>query len=508
MRGSYLRVFLGSWALAASCAASEASRQAVQEGIGALERKSYESALASFSKAAAADPRDGAAFFYKGFALNQLGRSNEALAALAEAQALGGGHADLPFEQGRSLFRLGRWYEAAQMMERYEEAVPGRASTSLYLGRAYFFLGDLTRAERNFKEAIRRDPSLAASLAEFLALVDRYRADPAWGHRLTAYLRREITGEKELTEEEEIAAALAALKAAAPVEGHSTLNATVHIEGGYNSNAIVLGVGRELPQGVPQKHAFFARESLTLRHAWAMRAGAGASLAYTYTRTDFETLDEIAQDDNLLTFDLRRRFGEHFGAAVRATERYTQVDRSGFWNHVALRPSAAFWHAGDAVAELSWEHARLSYFPSVAEALDRDGASDTLALTEYLTMFQGKVKPRAGVSLGRNRTDGSDFDSKVFTAWAGAALPLPGEITVDVAYAASRERFDHPNTLHDPAFGERRKDTVEFVDLQMRRPSWRGAEGSIRYTLTDTGSNVGIYQYDQSIYSFSIDVTF
>lgn len=479
----------------------------------------------------------------EGTAALEAGRPREALALFEEAGRADPDDPEALYGKGRAYFRLGRWYDAAGALERYDRDGPKRAATSAYLGRAYLLLDDYARAELNLKEAVRRDPGLEPSVAPFLDLIVTVREDAVRGAKLLAALRGQITGEEETDvereqrerkaerqgrqekerlerESRERERALAEkkererarkeeLRAALRKTGEDKAgpSAALRAEAGYNSNAIILGVGRELPADFSQKHAAFARGGLTLGYGRSYKGGKEASGSYTYSQTHFDGLDELDQADNLLRLDARARFGLSLGAALTATERYTQVGHKPFWNRAALQPAVLFWHGG--VAELSYEHAWIDYYPDVAPVFDRDGSSDTLALSESWTFLDGRVKPRLGAAHRENRTDGDDFDSSAVEWSAGLTALLPWRLASEAAYRMERERFAHENSQAEPAGSERRKDTVRVIDLSVRR-HLEGSAASVfvRYTLTDANSNVRLYQYDQSVSSIGLDYLF
>lgn len=117
------------WALAfpPGTAASPESRALVRQGAAELANRKFEEALRKFEAAVRADPADAQAVFFRGAALNRLGRHAEALPRLQEAAGLGSKHPDLPFELGWVLLGLGHWHAAIPHLERYEQSRPGRA---------------------------------------------------------------------------------------------------------------------------------------------------------------------------------------------------------------------------------------------------------------------------------------------------------------------------------------------------------------------------------------------
>lgn len=76
-----------AWILAFSpgTAASPESRALVRQGAAELANRKFEEALRKFEVAVRADPADAQAVFFRGAALNRLGRHAEALPRLQEA---------------------------------------------------------------------------------------------------------------------------------------------------------------------------------------------------------------------------------------------------------------------------------------------------------------------------------------------------------------------------------------------------------------------------------------
>ena len=66
----------------------EDRRDEYQQGARALDNREYEKAVSSFQRVIdAKSPRADGAYYWKGYALNKLGRRDEALAALGESRS-------------------------------------------------------------------------------------------------------------------------------------------------------------------------------------------------------------------------------------------------------------------------------------------------------------------------------------------------------------------------------------------------------------------------------------
>lgn len=495
----------------APLAANPQSDAQVLAGVEALQKGRHAEALDRFDKAVAADSNDAEAHFFRGFALNELKRPAEALEAVEASRKLGGRHPQMPYEKGRAYFRLGRWFEAAREFEQYELWSPGQAATSVYLGRSYLFLGELGKAQTHLDEAVRRDAALAPNLKGLFGVIEQYRVDPKGAREILEAMRREASGLPETPAEE------APVEAVPPppeepeeIEPKDLFTATARGEAGYNSNAVIVGVGRELPLGVPQRHASFARGLVGFRYERKVDEATGVQAAGSYTHTEFETFDELRQDDTVVSLGARRTLTRRVAFSFGGSNRYTQVGNKPYWNRVSVRPSVAWWHARSSVAELSFEEARISYFPTVAQVFNRDGTSTFWTLADYWTLDlwpwgDGKLKGRIGATLSDHHTQGDDFDSEGADYWAGITFPLPRDIALDLAYANGRERFDHPNSQAD-VLGTRRRDALDAYDAQLGVPLIKERlRLSLRYTAIDNNSNVGLYHYNQEIISFGIE---
>ncbi len=502
----------------AASAATPESDKLVIAGVEALEKKRNAEALSCFERALAIDSRDAEAHFFRGFALNELDRPADAIEAIERSYALGGRHPQMPYEKGRAYFRLERWFDAAREFEAYERGSPGQAATSVWLGRTYLFLGEIGKAETSLREAIRRDASLEPDLAGLLAVVAQYRIDPKGSRAVLEEMRRVEAGRSGLPPPERQVEAPDPEPERLEVEPEpdekpaDTLTLTARFDAGYNSNAIILGFGRELPQGVTQKHAAYVRGSAGFRAERKIDPLTTVSAGYSYTKTVFDTFEELEQDDNLVSVGFRRYVTSRIGLAVGGTDRYTQVGKKGYWNRVGVRPSVSWWHARTSVAELSYEEAQVYYFPSVSRVFNRDGSSGTWTLADYWTLEEAwpwgdrKLKGRLGATLSRHHTDGDDFDSEGTDYWAGLTFPLPGEVALELSCARLRERYDHVNSRADVA-GTRRRDTGDVYDIQLSMPlGGEGVRGFVRYGATDNDSNVSAYNYNQYIASFGIEV--
>ncbi len=159
--------------------ASERSARLVDEGANLLERRRYEAALGNFVQAAREDPADAEAAFFAGAALNRLHKPAEAAEWLRKARELHDTNPELNFELGWALQQAGRNEEAIAALELFNKEHPGRGQAWEFLGRARLALGKYDEADAAFAKALELDPSLQKTVALYQALSQKRRGNEA-----------------------------------------------------------------------------------------------------------------------------------------------------------------------------------------------------------------------------------------------------------------------------------------------------------------------------------------
>lgn len=153
------------------------------DGIKALEARNYEAAVAAFTKATEADPRDYYAYFHLGLAYSMVNRDAEGIAAYRKALELKPGLYEAQVNAGILLLGQKRAAEAAALLEQAVAQKPKEARPRYYLGEALLAAGDNARAEEHLKIASELDPKSArARQALAQAIARQNRLDDAAPH--------------------------------------------------------------------------------------------------------------------------------------------------------------------------------------------------------------------------------------------------------------------------------------------------------------------------------------
>ncbi len=133
------------------------------EGLKALEAGKYEEALAHFSKATEADPKDYGAQFHLGLALTMLGRDAEAVARYKTVLELKPGLYEAELNLGIVLLRERQPRDALVHLQAAADQKPKEYRPAFYLAEAHFAEGNWEKAEQAYRLAADLDGKSAAA---------------------------------------------------------------------------------------------------------------------------------------------------------------------------------------------------------------------------------------------------------------------------------------------------------------------------------------------------------
>ena len=150
------------------------------EGMKALDEGRYEAAVAAFTSAAAADPKDYFAHFNLAMAYTMLHKDSEAVAEYRRTLEIKPGLYEAELNGGIVLLRQKNPADAAPLLEDAARQKPDQFRPRYYYAESLLESGDYSRAEENFRQAIGLDTkSPGAQLGMAQALVQQGKLDDA-----------------------------------------------------------------------------------------------------------------------------------------------------------------------------------------------------------------------------------------------------------------------------------------------------------------------------------------
>ena len=483
--------------------ASPASKPLTAKGVSALDNHQYKAALKQFVAAVQTDAKDNEAMFFLGATLNRLGHYGEAFPVLEKAQSFGSQHPDLAFELGWSLLGQGRFNAAISQFIQYEQVYPGRGQTSEFLGRAYYGLGNYERAEELLKEALRRDPNLSSTVSLYLALVARARGnEDVMEQHLSALL--EDTPDSPLAQRLQ---AKVDLLPEAGKEAERPFRLTVNATGGYNDNVIALGKGVRLPADISDKAAAFFQGSLETSYAWRVAPTDVVIAGYRFFSNVYQELSSFDLIDHFMYVDYRHGFTPNLTGTLRVSDEFTQVGGTNFRNQVGVRPSLVWRVVEGNIVETSYVFFSGDYYFPTTAVLDRDGTTHIIALTDFFRIPGWPMQGRIGYFHLWSEANGPDFDFESDGLVAGLTAYLLPQLTSEVLYARTWDRYDNLNSLSGTGgFAFTRMDNVDRVTAQLTWTIFDWLNATIRYSYFSNDSNIRFFNFDQNSYSGGVTI--
>ena len=123
-----------------------------------------------------------------------------------------------------------------------------------------------------------------------------------------------------------------------------------------------------------------------------------------------------------------------------------------------------------------------------------------------------KTDLRIGLYQVFNDADGRDFDYTGTGGFLALRTALPWDFEAKASVNRTVLDYDNPNSLAGSGFSFARRDTVSQLVLGVSRPlrvmDNRTIELFARFTHNDNKSNIGVYEYDQQIYSGGVRAWF
>jgi tetratricopeptide (TPR) repeat protein len=468
--------------------ASAESGRAVARGAALLAEGAYERALAEFDAALRADRNDAEAGFFRGAALNRLTRYPEAYEALQASRRRGGRNLDMDFELGWSLVGLQRFPEAIRYLEAYEAERPGGARTMEFLGRAYFASGETEKARDAFRQAMARDPQLAPTAHGFLALLARQGGDEEGA-------RVELEQLFAKAPDSDLARRLRE-KASVDLERPWWLSASLGF--GYRDNVIALGEGVPRPPDISHRSSGFAEYTLDAGYRWRLDERGLLIAGYSFLGDLYlGHLPEFDLLDNYFYLEYQRLLTETLAFSLRASDQYTLVGGDSFRNEVALRPALAVQLAPWATGEIAYTVSTSDYQFGAPAVQDRDAVSHSFRAMARLLVPGTRLDLSLGYYVTRSDAHGSDFDMTGHGPILQLGHPLPLGAYGRLTYSHGFDDYDNANSLAGAGFAFKRDDDVDRLRLDLTLPLRDGVELFARYDLTNVGSNIAVFDFDQ-----------
>jgi len=165
------------------------SANVLEDGNKALDAKQYDRAIELFTHAAAADPKDYAAYFQLALTYSLLGRDRDAIPQYQTTLKLHPGLYEAELNLGLSLLRTNDPAAAVAHFKTASEQKPKEFRPALGLAQALYNTNHFAESEAAYRSALALDPrSAAAESGLAMSLIRQKRADDAAPHVQQAFV--------------------------------------------------------------------------------------------------------------------------------------------------------------------------------------------------------------------------------------------------------------------------------------------------------------------------------
>ncbi len=383
------------------------------------------------------------------------------------------GDPELDFLLGRSAYESGDYETAVFAYERVLLQQPEADRVRLELARSYFAIGNLVAARSNLQQVLAKQPPPAVqqNIESFLRKIDAAEQQ----HHFSGYLSTALTYDSNVR--------------AAPVEDQFLVGGgTLTLNG---------------PNATPQKD-LVSQNSFRLDHLYQRHPT--ASVAWQSSLLLYKSIYREAKDLDLQLFGIssgpvwqwgrqRTRLQAGFDNMALGGDRYLSILSLGLEHS---------WAASELFSYgIKVQLAELNY------AVDaRDAERYRLELTHLTSWRASRFLAAFGVEQNSARDNQFSYLRKFLSL--RYERQLPWQLTASLGYRLQISDYQGET----PFFNRERKDQLRELNLGFSRPLWRSRSGprqllaTLSGTLTDTLSNIEMYQYDREQVSFSLTYLF
>lgn len=487
------------------------------KGLVAFGEGRYESAVSLFSKALEAKPGDPEATYYLGQSLVRAKKyeaAEEVFRKLLEAEPA----------SGRALLGLGivrynrdQYAEALASLAAAEKGLPDDPLVHYYQGLVYHKLEAFEQSPERFHRAMTLSPDLAPS-AHYYSGVGYYRrGDLAKAKAEFEAVLAEQPGSELAQSAEEFLSLTTEVPAAVPRRWN--LNFTVSAE--WDSNVVLLPVGTSPPggaSGISQQADYrtvlFGSGEYRLIQTERWLAG----VSYGTYQSFHRTLSGFDVEDNSPTAYVQHQTGP-LRVSAQYIFNYTLVGRSPYLFAHAAQTLLTLGEGGSWLTQVQLRYQNKDFqhgrFPLNSA---RDGKNWLAGVTQYWLFAEKTGSVRVGYLYDTDRTGGghpasvsglagtalnSDWAYEGHRVLAGLALPQIWTVKTDLAFSYYRQNYDNPNSFSADGLTRRRDRILSFTGV-LSRPLTENLSMALQYAYTRDQTNVDVFDWNRSVYSFAL----
>ena len=472
------------------------------KGIDLYKQESYEEAAETLSQVRRADPKSSAAAFFLGLTYKQMMRYSEAAVHLEDAVTLTPKIKEALLELIDVLIQLDRLDEAGKWLTVAEQEQIFPAKTAFLKALYYQKLGKDDQAIDALEKARSLDPSFGQAVDFQVAMIylRQKKLDQAKERFQTVYLRDPLTDLGTFARQyQDIVETRQFLE--------RPFRFTLGVFGQYDTNLVLKPIDASLAPSITDESvhtlvsSFRAEYVPRLDGPWLFNAQY-AFLSNVHNKFT-HTHDSIG---NTLSVTPGYDFGS-FSLNLAAT--YTHVllrnpDYERYLGYLNVGPLLRKPLGDDKIIDVFAGYINKDY--SEPPLLDDENRNST-GLNPHVSFywfFKNSAFLNFRYEFVKEDTDGANWDYTGHRLSLSVVYPIYEKVTLQVYGEAFDQNFRNTHTI----FGVKREDRTYTGSIGLIWEFYKNTNLVLQYNRTQADSNIPLYEYNRSLYTFGIEYRF
>ena len=456
----------------------------------------YEEAADIYSRLVNIRPYASPLWIMLAHCYNAMGRWQDAYDTADIAIGLDPAYTYYRIERGIAAFRLEKNREAIEDLEAYVGVITQSAQGHFYLGLARIADGDYDGAETSLSRAVSLNPEMEVVAGLVLAGLDAEK-----GRKQEALTRLNDLSLvfKGMPVEKAIQDRIEDIKSGRTVGKAKNWSLYFSAKTFYDSNVISANDDAVLPTEISSRRD----------EGFAYDMG-GRYRLYDDGRTSilgilehqgqlYFSLDDYDTLTIRPSLRIDHRLNDWWTGRFRIHYDYTWLDRRSYNNMLGFTPSITHrWGEKRHYTTLGGELKMTDYALGSPPAVDRDGNDCLFFLKHRFLFWQDKAQVGAGLFVGKNRTDGTEYDADYYGFSVDLAVPVVWEILFASTFRYAV--YGYNNVSVYSATPTKRDNDVIQVGFSLSRPITKSIQAFFDVSYTDNDSNIQAFEYDRTVY--------
>lgn len=407
-------------------------------------------------------------------------------------------------ERGIAAFRMEKNDQALEDLAAYVGEITQSAQGHFYLGLARIVDRDYERAESSLRTAASLDPEMELIAGPFIAQLALRKGGRQEALSRLAELSLVFEG---MPLEKAIQDRMEEIKSGRQAEAGKDWSVYLSVKGFYDSNVISANDDAALPAEISSRRDEGIAYDMGGRYRFFHKGDTSLTAVLDVDGQAYFSLDDYDTLSIRPALRLDHRFNNQWTGRFLARYAYTWLDSRSYNSTFGLAPSLTHqWGRTNHYTTFGSELKVTDYSQGTAPAVDRDGTDWSFFLKHHLLFLNNTAQAGAGFTIGRNRTDGTEYDADYFRFTVYMALPIGWEIVF--APSLSYTRYDYENISIFAATPTRRDNDILEARFSLSRPITKRLSAFIDMSYTDNSSNIQAFEYDRTMVFAGITLQF